>query len=383
MANSFGTPGARQDDSISALEAVAAARAARLGKSVDQLLADDRQSLQRSAYPTADCFMPHEIEQFARGDLAEQRMGHAESCAGCAALLQSALSWERPFDVFMDEVRNRGSERTTDDLRQPFTDAVVAGGPIVILGLVACAWWGFRDWNPDLWASIYPVSWLPIAGLVVVALAAVAAIPAGLAVATRFQLQAVFARHGGAMIGGVFATIAVLLVSLPLVNINSNYQEVSSARELAIAIAAMRVQDGSSDRKLITIPTFTRTLTGAVEAEPRLQWVSDTPRSGGGGTIRLPEKVADEYHVYFRRNGKDRTELGKVYVGQFQVQSNGKLTVKTAHETIEVKAPTSQLSNVKPDEPVAAMVLPDAQEASSVLPVEALAARANLLAAGR
>ncbi len=123
MATTTSDPAAPEKNLRSSLEATAAARAARLGKTIDQLLVDDRQLLRTSSYPTLDCFRPHEVEQYARGDMPESRMAHQDTCQPCKVLLTSVDSWERPLNVFLDEVRDHKPALVSADVRDPVTGA--------------------------------------------------------------------------------------------------------------------------------------------------------------------------------------------------------------------------------------------------------------------
>jgi hypothetical protein len=361
------------------LEASAEARAARLGMTIDQLLVDDRHALRTSGYPTNDCFRPHEIEQFARGDLSEERILHGETCEACAALLVAAQSWERPLDVFLDEVRDQKRAFVNDDLRVTFTDALVAGGPVAVLGLIT-AGLVYARWDAIMSVAFGPLGWTPVVALLVAMVLAVAAVPFGLVVAKRLGLQVSFRRFGGAAIAGVFAMGFVAYGGAALWALTSNYQRVQSAEELALGIAASKLQKGETGQ--IAVPASTRTLMGSIIAEPKKDWVTEISHSSG-----KTQKVSEAFDIYWDEgswtNNLDQTQwknLSTAYVGQLERQSDGKLAVRTSKQKIELNVSSAQLSQLKGNETVFAVVPASEQVASKVLPVEQLLVQGTGLA---
>ena len=274
----------------------------------------------------------------------------------------------------MDEVRGHRQVRVADDVRLPLTDVLCAGGPVAALGLGVAAWVFYR-WNPTLSISFRPLGGTPVVTLLVATLLTIAAIPLGVYLARRFEFQGSFARFGGAAIAGVSVMVFAAFGANTMLAVNSNYQRVQSAEDLALAIAAWRIQTGSSESQPIKVPAITQTLAGNVVAR-----MLDRGASARKGSQAF-EIYWDQRQSKNNRLQMVRQTLGTVYVGQLEQQPDGKMAVKTSSETIEVNASPAQLSRVKGDETVLAIVPVDAQEASRVLPVAELGDHAAALTA--
>lgn len=356
----------------SALGATAEARAVRLGTTVDHLLVDDRHSLRTSTYPTDDCFRPHEIEQYARGDLSEARIAHGQTCEACEGLLLAAQSWERPLDIFLDEVRSQKHRIIDEDLKISLTDAVMSGGPVILLGLIS-AGVVYAKWDASMSVAIAPFGWgLFLAPLITILIAS-CTILTGFAVAKKSGHLATFRRFSGAAIGSVFTLFFVLGGGLTFLSVSSNYQRVQGAEEFALGIAASRLHGGQAEWAQIAVPASTRTLMGSIVAEPKVDQSNDARFEKGN------RKEYDAFDIYWNQepatSGIDLAKLKSLstaYIGRFERSSDGKVTVKTARQTIGLKVPKGQLSELKGNETVFAIVSASEQEASKVLPVQQL-----------
>lgn len=84
----------------------AESRAAALGISADQLLAEYSQRLVASSYPTPDCLTPDEVQAYSNGsNLSAEEQEHIASCESCRSLLEAARPSSEVLTPLMEEVR--------------------------------------------------------------------------------------------------------------------------------------------------------------------------------------------------------------------------------------------------------------------------------------
>lgn len=92
-------------------------RAAAEGRTVAAVLQEYSAKLQRSTYPTPDCFLPDEVSEYATGALGADRLAHANVCTPCATLLASAVPSDTVAQEFVDVIRSvRSAADETEEL---------------------------------------------------------------------------------------------------------------------------------------------------------------------------------------------------------------------------------------------------------------------------
>lgn len=80
-------------------------RAEAEGRTVESLLEEYSRRLQQSTYPTAACFLPDEVAEYADGILPLERLEHASACAPCATLLAAAVPAEAAARDLVETLR--------------------------------------------------------------------------------------------------------------------------------------------------------------------------------------------------------------------------------------------------------------------------------------
>lgn len=84
----------------------AESRAAALGISADQLLADYSQRLRTEKYPTSDCLTAEEVQACSEGSgLSVDEQEHIAHCEPCRTLLEAARPSVEVLSPLMEEVR--------------------------------------------------------------------------------------------------------------------------------------------------------------------------------------------------------------------------------------------------------------------------------------
>ena len=193
-------------------------------------------------------------------------MAHQDTCQPCKVLLTSVDSWERPLNVFLDEVRDHKPALVSADVRDPVTGAASVGvfAALSLFGGITIAYKGDAvtsisyaalGWTP-------PLIWLA-------AIAAGAAIVFGFITARRHGYQVSFVQHGMVATAGAFALFFMGYGAYNLWTVASNHQSVQSAENTALTIVAARIGNGSRRSDAIKVPAFTKTLVGTVVAEPQ------------------------------------------------------------------------------------------------------------------
>jgi len=122
-------------------EQAAARRAARSGKSIDEVLFEDRARLRQSRYPGPECYQPYEVEQYFLGSLKPERMAHTNTCAACSVLVQAAMPDAARAESIVEEVREMAEAISRATAAEP----VAVRQPLV-------PWWrrwrSRRIWKP-------------------------------------------------------------------------------------------------------------------------------------------------------------------------------------------------------------------------------------------
>jgi hypothetical protein len=97
------------------------ARAKRAGKTIDELLLQDRERLRKPQYPGPDCYEPYEVEQYISGTLNESRISHHQQCGYCAVLLDLAIPSEQHAEAIINELRGTVTRyRLHSEVDEPF-----------------------------------------------------------------------------------------------------------------------------------------------------------------------------------------------------------------------------------------------------------------------
>ena len=80
--------------------------AADMGKNVDDLLAEYRESVRNSQYPGPECLEPSEVEQFINKEMIpEARLAHTKECLPCAVLLEAAIPNDAKLEEFLSVLK--------------------------------------------------------------------------------------------------------------------------------------------------------------------------------------------------------------------------------------------------------------------------------------
>jgi hypothetical protein len=257
-----------------------ARRARRAGKSIQQVLADDRLLLRSSGYPTPDCLEPHDIELFARGELPDDRLAHRATCPSCQSLLSAigadkhnaAVELSRmgallagiageaapalPAVAVAAPSRGRVSQgwAVADALAVCALPAVVA-----IVGL-ALLWGPAR---PDTVATqlaaagVTPLVLLTVLGGVVLALIAAVSISRGFPRPT-----AAWDRFGGSLLSG---TILTIVVAIAVWRVGVERQR-RFENALASALAVVQTSQASA----VALPMSLPAVAGTLGVEPTI-----------------------------------------------------------------------------------------------------------------
>src|SRR5262245_5297980 len=87
------------------------------GKTVDELLIADRKRLRESNYPGPECFEPHEVEQYANGELSQDRIAHMDDCPSCTGLLRVAVPSEDRLSGLVADIRKAARVAAEDPVK--------------------------------------------------------------------------------------------------------------------------------------------------------------------------------------------------------------------------------------------------------------------------
>jgi hypothetical protein len=89
-------------------------RAATEHRTVDSLLGEYRDKLQKSTYPTPACLLVDEVAAYAEGVLPLERLEHATTCQACATLLSGAVPTDEAAGEFVEALRTSLPVETED-----------------------------------------------------------------------------------------------------------------------------------------------------------------------------------------------------------------------------------------------------------------------------
>ena len=241
---------AREGRSISRFEAALRRRAAHLGKSVDEVLEDDRIALRQSSYPGPECLNPYEVEQFFVADLREDRVAHVEKCPMCAALIDAARPTENALAQFIDNYRvaraaksveELGTESPTRAVRRPLFDLLWVEGPVIA---VWCLIFGIGILSVDdaTMQNVLSIIALPSLSIVCGAAFFFVVVTGAAGKWLKFARRPSFQRVGGAALGGVFAALVVLYGAMISSDVSSIYSSLESAQSALLTALVQQKQ---------------------------------------------------------------------------------------------------------------------------------------------
>jgi hypothetical protein len=250
--------------------AIAERRAAREGKTLDQIFAEDRAALRASTYPGPECLQPYEVEDYLDGKLPPNRASHLTTCETCDGLIRALQPTEKDIEDLVGAAaaaaRMRAAETTSSERVErrarastrrryvswgSLSDAVAAS-IIPLITVLAVALWGNLDRTSIAAATLTAAiqhSFGAFAVALLVAWSLAAAVP--LAINVRSPL---IRRSGGALIAGL--AVVVLLWG----NIGEQTAAVETARTLSeLQVAAVVSQALEEQRAEGTFPVKTVT----------------------------------------------------------------------------------------------------------------------------
>jgi hypothetical protein len=367
-------PSANKENSVSRLEAALQRRADRLGKSLEQLLADDRVARRQSSYPGPQCLNPYEVEHFfSAEDLPEDRIAHVETCAMCASLLDAARPTENALASFIEEFRQtqppavsvRPFANVSENLvRRPLME--VLGIEVLFLIAVAAAGIFVGVAGDDVLKSV--LSSIAVRSLLIVAAFGVL-IPLLVVAAVKlvtFAQGGSFQRFGGWAVGGLATALLGCYLANVMIHASSTYSSLESAQRALLTSVAEQQMSGvrpgvffqSTALKVSGTQDGTLTATSAKFE----------------GTV-FTQAQTDGIDVYWS-NGR-RHNLGTIYKGTVQHEPDGDAKVLTAADTkIEIGpndigqtlgSGTRVLALVPTNSSQASMVVVDALKDATVL----------------
>jgi hypothetical protein len=231
-------------------EAIVEQRAARLGKSVEQLLADDRAALRQADYPGPDCLNPQEVEQFFAMDLPLDRVPHVGQCPLCAALLDVARPTEDGVQRFLDDYRRlmqppkpADAETAENPVRRPLIDLLCVVAPTMVAVLAVMA--GIRLVGDTIMRNLLATAAVPAVAQVFVAASLMALLTVAAAKWPEIGRRAAFQRFGGAAAGGVFAVLLVSGGARLLLNVSVTYANLQMAQHEVLTAYAEQYRRAS------------------------------------------------------------------------------------------------------------------------------------------
>jgi hypothetical protein len=330
-------PAAHTGRSVSRLEAASERRAARLGKSVEQLLSDDRVALRQPTYPGPECLSPYEIEQFfGTDDLREDRVAHVDACPMCAALLDTARPTDSALAQFMDEYRHAkaaeqlaeaSTELAISSIRRPLIDVLSVVVPIVV-AVIAVAAIGIGMIGDTIMANL--LSTIAVRSVVKVTVGAL--IISLMAVAAAKWLKAgqraSFQRFGGAAFGGVFAALLVPYGAKLSLDVSSAYSSLKTAQNALLTALAER-QGTASTMAILLANEGALKVTSSSDGK----LLSATSERFAGKVIARERQ--NSIDVSWDTLGKSR-KLGTIYHGILEHRADGEVDIVTGNKKIGV-----------------------------------------------
>ena len=364
---------AREGRSISRFEATLRRRAARLGKTVEEVLEEDRVALRQSSYPGPECLNPYEVEQFFVADLREDRVAHVETCPMCAALIDAAQPTENALAQFIDKYRvaraakpidELGTENPKSAVRRPLSDLLWVEGPVIgawglILGI------GILSVQDATLHNVLSMIALPSLAIVCGAALLFAVLTGAATKWLRFARGASFQRFGGAALGGMFAALVIFYGAKTFIDVNSIYSSLERGQN---ALLTALVQQHRVGRVTASLADGNAAL--EVTASPDGNVLSASSTQFPGKLTAQKEKSSIE--VYWDRGR--RRSLATIHEGTLERGPNGEAKVFSGTEEIPVR-PNLLEQTLGNGTRVFAVVPTNDDEASKVFPVEKVAGR--------
>ena len=351
---------------ISRFETSLRQRSAVRGKSVAELLQDERIALRQSSYPGPECLNPYEVEQFFVADLNEDRLMHVEKCPMCAALIDAAQPTENGLAQFISKYRVKkatksiaelGNERPNSAIWRPLSDLLWVEGPViaacVLLGI------GISRIDDTITQNVLSmIAWRSITIVCVVALGIALLTFAG-AKWVRLAQGASFQRFGGAAVGGVFAALVVFYGAKIFNDVNTISSNLEIAQNaLLTALADQHKIGGVAAKNGLEM-----------KASPDGNMLSASSTKFPG--ILMAQREQNSIEVYWDDLGKRRS-LGTIHQGTLEHGPNGEAKVFTGTEKISVK-PNWFEQMLGNGTRVLALVPTNDDEASTIVPINKVA----------
>lgn len=100
-------------------------RAAKQGKSLSEILADDREMLANSSYPLAECLKSDEVLAVStRQDLPAERRRHYEDCVYCQAVVATSMPDEKMVTEMASRLAAEGQEKIVQPIDIGFVEKI-------------------------------------------------------------------------------------------------------------------------------------------------------------------------------------------------------------------------------------------------------------------
>lgn len=339
--------------SISEFEATIRQRAERLGTTMSELHARDREQF---SIPDVsdDCLDPYEVEQLLSGDLSESRAAHLDDCTLCAAMIDVARPKEQWFDEFIksgaaQNALKNGSIQKERNVWKPLVQASVLICGTLGFASVAFALYTIR--LDDALLSMLISDSAPRSAALILAVALSCLLVVGsasrLPPASRFRFQ----ESGGFAVGGLFACFASAYFVYAGLSIATSYGSIQNAQYgllSQIAFAQNRGEifsDSLYAEKLKYLP-------GSLVAQrdnQKFQISWEKPQ-------RFPHQ-------------SERKLLGTVYEGLLKKDAAGESVLSVGKKAIEVDSGLLSAGiRYRNDTPILAVVPYNAEEASAIVP---------------
>jgi hypothetical protein len=338
-------------------------RAHRLGKTVEQLLAEDGVALRQSCYPGPECLNPYEVERFFV-DLSPDRAAHVEECPMCAALLDAAQPSEDAFAQFIRDAKaaepEPSAEIAQNPVRRPLIDVLSVEIPALVaaLGVLAAGFWVSDATLRSLLSTIAPRSAVTV---FVVALL-ITLLTVAVAKWVKLGRGATFQGFGGAVTGGIFAALLVFYGGKVSLDVSSAYSSLETGQNALITALAERTRIGNVAG--VTLANANAAL--RVSASPDGNRLSATSTKFDGKLIAQGQE--DSTKIYWDRG--ERRRLGTIYQGTLEHGANGKVDVLIGSDKKVAVRPSLLEQALGTGTRVLALVPANATEASKIFPID-------------
>lgn len=368
-------------------EVIAARRAARAGKSVEEILAEDRARLREARYPSSECFEPYEVERYFLDSLRPERVAHKDTCAACAALLEAAMPRDAGVERIVEEVRKTAEELGRVPASQPVhvgwwpswlpapqpVFASIQSGPalgFVTDALAAILPFFVVVFGVDfLYRFVWPFPGAPEIARSVLLIAAVALTGIASLVVLKTDLRRVLIRDSvGALTAGII--LAVVGGGFVWWNLGQQVRQAQvgvnlvSARLAETVAASFAVRRSAGAFPELQLNEGPLALTTALHTSDRAIYRAET--KGLKGTVVA--KVDTSGGVLYWDSSGVSKQVGRLIRGRIEtVTDDGIVLREQGGEAVRIKAPMDP--NRRPGQEVVAIVDERTNVATGVYPV--------------